>query len=83
MISQSQAKTFTGLSATVLLGRTICDMGADHLHVGVVSTNPDVYECVLYNNFYAHPILCLDEGEFTGQMTNSNLFNKTWEICLN
>ena len=36
----------------------MCEAGLDHLMIGVMKNREDEDECLLYNNFYAHPIQC-------------------------
>jgi len=58
---------FAGVTMKVNLTAELCQQGVDHLilKVEVDDSRPD-QDCVLYNNYVAHPIVCsIDPGKFS------------------
>ena len=60
---KSSSHDFYNVSTSVVVSRVMCEMGVNHLMLGV-EPEDGVAECITYNNFYPHPITCAGMGKF-------------------
>ena len=50
---------FIEVTTKVTISSELCKMGVDHVVIGVLVRNPALGEdCILYNNYVVHPIVC-------------------------
>ena len=61
--------TFTGVATLVNLPAELCQMGVDHVILGVIDNRTQSpRDCILYNNYVAHPVVCSsDPGKFSSR----------------
>ena len=62
VLHAATAHTFRRVTGNITVTSAICDMGADHLLLGVEAAMLDD-ECVLHNNYHAVPISCTSQGK--------------------
>ena len=55
-LAYKQSHNYQMATMEVNLSKSVCDLGVDHLIFGVESLIAE--ECLVYNNYHAHPITC-------------------------
>lgn len=61
--NKDTGKVFTAVEAEIVVSQAFCRAGIDHLLIGIEVINDDLFEAILYNNFFAQPIMCRPLGE--------------------
>ena len=63
LLSHRAPHHYTSVRGDWMMTTAMCEQNIDHVLLMVVASGTEIsHECLLYNNYYAHPISCGPEG---------------------